>query len=630
MKRTRIVFLITLLFTLSFQLIAIQDTEQDTVTRFNVLESTPTSTTLEFSLPEFKLVKQELNGIEFDKIETQCDGFVPELGQPELPLYSTMVAIPYSGSVSLEVLNKTSFQVDNFTAIPAQDYTIENEMERSFALDEDFYNSNIEYPVQAENISDPMIVRDFRVVSLTFTPFTYNPSTRSLTVSENITYKLTYNDEPSVNEMEAPTMYSPSFEPIYSSMIANYELVVDRTIPSHNMRLLMVYGGSSDAQYLAKMDEFVKWKKQKGYKVTTASTDDIGSSTTDVKAYIQSKYNNIYTRPEYVTLIGDVGGSFDISCFTVSGGASDYPYTHLAGDDIMGDVFIGRMPIENVDDFLTMANKAFIYERDPVPAPPTWYNHMLLVGYTNSAGQSSMYVNKFMKDSGLRVNPNYTFTELYGTPSSSTMQQTLNQGAAFFMYRGWIGMNGWDHPSEGEFTNGNKMTHCIINTCSTGDFNGTDATDAIVRYGSPAAPKGAITAIGMATAGTHTLMNNVLSSQTTNGIFSLGYRNMSAPLLSSKLLLYMVYHDFIPAYAVNFPGWCNLMGDPTVEVYIGPPQALTAEYPTEVFPGQTCYPVTVEDSNGTPMEDAIVTLVSDDFQLILHTDANGNAIFELP
>ncbi len=630
MKKDPLLLLLAVLLFVTLPLMASNDIEASTVKNFEVLESTGNSTIIQFNLPKFQVETQKLNGMTFNKIETECDGYVPELGKPELPLYSTMVAIPYSGSVSLEVVNKSSYQIDNFTAVPAQDYTVENEMERSFAINEEFYNSDVQYPEVAESISDPMIVRDFRVVALTFSPFTYNPATRSLTVNENITYKLSYDSAPSVNEMEAPIMYSPSFKPLYRSMIVNYDLVVDRSIPTDNMRLLIIYGAGGDATFNAKLDEFVKWKKQKGYKVTTQSTSVIGTTTDDIHAYIQSKYNNIYTRPEYITLVGDVNGAFNISCYTVHGGSSDYPYTYLAGEDIMGDVFIGRMPIENVDDFLTMANKVFYFERDTVPVPPTWYNHMLLVGYTNSAGQSSMYVNKFMKDSGLRVNPDYTFTEIYGTPTATAMQQTLNQGAAFFMYRGWVGMNGWDYPSENEFTNGNRMTHCIINTCGTGNFNGTDATDSIVRYGSPAAPKGAITAIGMATSSTHTLMNNVLSSQTVNGIFSLGYRNMSAPLLSSKILLYMVYHDFMIDYAEKFPGWCNLMGDPTVEVFISPPDHIDADYPMEVFPGQTCYPVTVKDDNGDPIVGAIVTIVNDDMHLILETDVNGNAVFELP
>ncbi|MBN2829113.1 MAG: hypothetical protein JXR56_02200, partial [Candidatus Cloacimonetes bacterium] len=631
MKNARLVFLVALLILLCIQLNAIHDIEEAVAKQFKVIDSTVSHTTLEFSLPEFEIVTEELNGIEFNKIETECDGFVPEQGKPELPLYSTMVAIPYHGSVSLEVINKITHSISNFNAMPAQDYTVDDENNRSFSFDADFYNSNTVYPEVAERISEPGIIRDFRVVSLTFSPFTYNPSTRTIEVAENIVYRLNYSSEPGVNEMDAPEMYSPSFQPVYESLISNYNEVVDRNIPIHNKRILIIYGGSTDQTYLDKLDEFITWKRQKGYIVSSASTTDVGTTTTAVKAYIQSKYNNIYTRPEYVILIGDTSGSFQIDCWTVGGGASDYPYQQLAGGDTMGDIFIGRMPIETVTHFLTMVNKVFTYERDTVPAPPAWYNSMLLVGYSNSAGQSSIYVSKFYKHAGLRVNPNYTFTELYGTPSSATMQSTINAGVAFFVYRGWIGMNGWDGPpSESEFTNAQKMPHCIINTCGTGNFNGTDATDSIVRYGSPAAPKGAITAIGMATSSTHTLMNNVLSSQVGDSIFNWGMRDMGGPLLTAKLLLYMIYNDFLPSYAVNFPGWCNLMGDPTVEVLIGTPQPIVATYQHEVFPGQTCYPVHVEDNAGNPMVGALVTIVNDSMQLIKETDAVGNVVFELP
>jgi uncharacterized membrane protein len=627
MKKMYFIVLI-LVSMICLNLSALDNLEQETIRNFRVLEATSTQTTLEFNLPEFKIVTEELNGIQFNRIETESDGLIPETGKPELPVYSTMVAIPYHGSVSMEVINRNSYRIDNFSAIPTQDYTVENANDRSFAFDADFYNSDVQYPAEPLKISEPGVIRDFRVVSLTFSPFTYNPSTRSLEVTDNLTYRLSYTTEPGVNEIEAPEMYSPSFMPLYRSMIANLDQVMDRNIPVHNKRLLIIYGASTDAQYLAKLDEFVNWKKQKGYKVSTASTDATGTTTTDVKAYIQSKYNNIYTRPEYVLLIGDTSGALHIDCNSVGGGSSDYPYSQLAGSDTMGDVFIGRMPAETVTHFLTMANKVFTYERDPIPVPEAWYNHMLLVGDPSHSGQSTIYVSKFMKWASLNINPNYTFMELTG--NANAMTNEINQGVSFFVYRGYIGMSGWDMPTESNFSNGNKMPHCIINTCATGNFDSTDVTDSFVRFGTPALPKGGLTAIGMATASTHTLMNNVLSSQTIDSIFNWGMRDMSAPLLTAKLMLYMIYNDFLPSYAVNFPGWCNLMGDPTVEVFIGTPQALTAEYPTSVFPGQTCYPVQVLDTDGTPLEGAVVTIVRDGLQLIMETDADGNAVFELP
>ena len=53
-----------------------------------------------------------------------------------------------------------------------------------------------------------------------------------------------------------------------------------------------------------------------GYIVYTVSTDIIGGSTTEqIKSYIQMAYDTFDPPPEYVTLIGDVDGLFNIPTF---------------------------------------------------------------------------------------------------------------------------------------------------------------------------------------------------------------------------------------------------------------------------------------------------------------------------
>ncbi|MBN2829100.1 MAG: T9SS type A sorting domain-containing protein [Candidatus Cloacimonetes bacterium] len=623
MKKVYAVFCLALLAFFSLNSLSIEQ-QPNSITKFRVLESTSTQTTLEFSLPEFKVVTKELNGSAFNKIEAECDGFTPEAGLPELPIYSTMIAIPYHGSVSMEIVGQNSYTIDNYSAYPVQ------EENRSFAFDNEFYNGDSSYPQQGIQLSEPGIIRDFRVVSVSFIPFVYNPSTRSLVVTSNLTCRLNYSNESGVNEMEAPESYSPSFQPIYQSLIANYEQVFDRTIPVHNKRLLIIYGGSTDQQYLDKLDEFVQWKRQKGYKVTTASTTIIGTTTVAIKDYIQMRYNNTYTRPEYVLLIGDTSGSVHIDCWTVGGGASDYPYTQLAGGDTMGDVFIGRMPAENTVNFLTMANKVFTYEMDTAIEPTNWYNQILLVGNTNWVGQSTLNLAKYLKGEAMENNQNYNFTELYGSPSSTSMTATINSGVSLFLYSGFIGMNGWDSPTEASFTNSHKMPHCIFNAPATGNFNSTDASDMFVRFGTPAMPKGGITAIGVSNALEFVSETNIIPGGIIDGIFNLGYSDMSAPLLYGKLSMYEIYNAIASNYTVNYPAWFNLMGDPTVEVFIGTPGTLIAEYPASVQPGETIYPVHVEDEEGNPMEGAVVTLVNDGFQIISESDANGNTLFTLP
>ncbi|MBN2828787.1 MAG: T9SS type A sorting domain-containing protein [Candidatus Cloacimonetes bacterium] len=603
---------------------------QEAVKHFQVLESTATHTTLEFNLPDFEILTEEINNIPFKRLAIQSDGLTPEEGLPELPIYSTLVAIPYHGSASLEIVNKQTYQIDNFVPAPVQEDVAEND--RTFAFNADFYNSNSSYPYETESISEPKIIRDFRVVGMTFCPFSYNPATRSLEVTESVTYRINYSNTPSLNEMEAPIAYSPSFEPLYQALITNYEEVIDRTIPMDNKRLLIIYGANDDQDYQDKLAEFIKWKKQKGYKVQAISTADCGSTTAEVKAQIQLVYNNYFIRPEYVLLIGDVTGDMPIECWMPNDKASDYPYTQLAGNDLLGDVFIGRIPAENVTHFQTMVNKVFTYERDPLVQPDEWYNHMLLVGQSYSLEQSLIYLNLFMKYAALNINPNYTFTEYYDDPQEDLMQTAFNQGVSFFVYRGRVWMSGWNPlPAETEFTNGIMMPHCILVNSNTGRYDGSSVTDSFVRYGTPTQPKGAITAIGMTQVTSHHYMQNMISGQIIDSIFNWGLRNMSAPLLAAKLVNDIVYSDSESFYVNYFNDGCNLMGDPTVEVFIGTPQPIIVEYPESVYPGQSCYPVHVEDNDGSSLEGAVVTLVNDaNMQLITETDAYGNALIELP
>ncbi len=591
---------------------------------FEILESSESGLKIKFSLPEYELQTDRASrgAVKIIKSESVTKASIP--GVNEVPLYTTTVAIPNTGSVELEILSQETESI-NLPFLHSKFGDSSSEV----------IDPLTDLRLETGKLSSPAIIRDLRVVNLTLSPFKYNVEEDKLEVLKEVTYKLNYKQDRGNNELvRNDNTISSSFIPLYRSLVSNFDLISDRYEIDYDKRLLIVYGNSTNDQYMDKLDEFIRWKKQKGYSVTYASTQTTGTTTGSIKSYIQSKYNNHYTRPDYVLLIGDVTGSLSIPCWQVYNGDSDYPFTQLAGGDDLGDVFIGRMPAENVTDFLTMAEKVFIYERDLVPMPPAataWYNRMLLVADTDPSGQSCQYVNYYARQVSEMVNPDYDYVELYATqPSAQTMTATINQGVSFFNYRGHINMSYWDMPSEGEYTNANRLPHCVINTCATGNFGSTDVSDSFVRFGSPALPKGGLTAIGMATPSTHTMLNNVLSSGTFEGIFVHGMRDMSAPLLHSKWLLYFVYHDLLPVKAVEFPGWCNLMGDPTVEVFVGDPESLSVQYRESVRNSDTVYSVKVNDADGNDVNDACVTILYNNTQLIAYTNASGIATLSLP
>jgi hypothetical protein len=256
---------------------------------------------------------------------------------------------------------------------------------------------------------------------------------------------------------------------------------------------------------------------------------------------------------------------------------------------------------------------------------------MLLVGDWDPSGISTIYINKYIKEYALEVNPAYTFTELYGSqPSATSMNTALSMGVGIFNYRGWLGMSGWS-PST-SITNSYRVPHTVNITCGTGTFeNSTSTSEAFTRLGTESAPAGAVTTIGMATTGTHTGYNNTLDGGIFAGILTQGMRTMGEALLHGKLYLFETYGLTHTAGANYSAHWCNLIGDPSMEVFIGIPSTYQIVAPTSIPVGYSLLDVVVKDANGVAVEGQCVTLSYGSTILArAYSDEYGLAVLSLP
>ncbi len=586
---------------------------------------------IKFTLPEFEIKNETLSSANYQKIFMQNAEYLAEDGMPELPVLSTSIAIPHRGGVQLEVLNTEFNVITQYMPYPVQ-AGMETDNPKSVNFNSVFYQGTGQYPSSIVEYGDPVIIRDLRIVTINITPFVWDAATQQLRVNNEIDFRLTFNDLPSVNELsEEPTFISPSFAKVYEGLILNFDDYRNAVFANQPPKYLVIYGNSTDQAYLTKLDEYALWKRQKGADVAMVSTSVAGTSNTAIKNYIQTQYDNINTRPDFIILIGDTSGSYTIPTFMHGSFPGDYIYTHLAGNDFQGDAFIGRISAENFAQLDNLLAKGLAYEKNINVAQADWLDRMLLVGDWSPSGISCMYISKYMKEVSYFVNPNYTYTELYGSdPSPTQMNAAMNQGVGFFNYRGYLGMSGWS-PSESNLFNGNKLPHAIIITCGTGNFNNSTATsEAFIRLGTSAAPKGAVTAIGMATSSTHTSFNNTLNGGIINGLFTHGMRTMGEAMLNGKLYLHQIYGVSSPSNAQNFAMMGNLMGDPTLEVFVGIPGEFSVDMPVSIPVGLSLLDIAVT-SSGAPIEGACVT-ISQGSTIISrgYTDAEGNVIMILP
>ncbi len=627
MKGSRVVVVIAMLLWLG-SLFASQDADAST---FRVTLSDQHRIVLELSSPEPQIESVRFNGESFSRIRMPGSEPSAEEGSPELPIFSALVAIPVNATYTV---NYEYSNVKTIRDVKPQPVVAD---ETKLTTLSSAYIGNEKYPASLVTSSEDAFLRDFRVLPLQAYPLSWDPVENSLTQYGDIriTIELSYGDAD--GEPIPYTTYSSTFEKLYDAQILNFADYRNILMAPRNARVLLIHGNSSDQTFITKLNEFVNWKRQKGFEVTVASTSVAGTSNTAIKNYIQSQYNNSDTRPDFIILLGDVGGSFGVPTWyeTESGynGEGDYPYTYLSGNDMLGDAFIGRISAENISQLTTLFSKIYTYEKNVNITPPTasWLNRMLIIGDPSTSGISCVYVGQHIHEIAQYANPDYTFIENYSSGYSSTMNSGVNQGVGFFSYRGYYGVSGWSPSSS--LTNGFKLPHASVLTCGTGSFSGTSLSESFMRLGTEAVPAGAVTCIGMATTGTHTGLNNILSAGIMNGVFTHKMRTMGEALLNGRIYLHTIQSATLPTHVKSFAHWCNLMGDPTLEAWVGIPQQMAMDAPASIPMGTTTLEVSVNDILQMPMENVCVTAFSSTLNSVVakaYTGADGVAVLYLP
>ncbi|HNQ43235.1 MAG TPA: C25 family peptidase propeptide domain-containing protein, partial [Candidatus Cloacimonadota bacterium] len=151
-----------------------------------------------FTLPEFEVRQETAEGQIYHRISLSEAASLMQSGMPELPMISTTIAIPHQGCVSVEVLNSQYSIIPQYNAYPLQQGN-ELESPKAFVKNSDYYSNGGSYPAQQIEYSDPMIMRDFRIVQIQINPFSYNATTQELTAFTNIQLRVNYTNEPGIN-----------------------------------------------------------------------------------------------------------------------------------------------------------------------------------------------------------------------------------------------------------------------------------------------------------------------------------------------------------------------------------------------------------------------------------------------
>lgn len=617
-----------------YKFLTILISSQVLLAQFTLQNNGIDKTTIQFTQGEVSFEPQG----EFTKLFSSNSGTTTDYGQPELPLFSTLIEVNARKEYSVTFNVLSSHTIEDIKIFPFQNKDKTEAPGLIKFKDELFYKRDSFYPESILDVSERLVMRDLHLLNISVVPFQYNPVLKTLEVYDEIEIEIreTGNREDEGNSDRLP---SRIFEKLYSTLVLNYE-ERSRDDDYQDPAILYICGGNSESS--STFQQLVDWRHQRGYVVYTASLSETGSSANSIKNYIQNAYNNFNPAPEYVALVGDVGGTFNIPTFYEDWGhdhygnqcEGDHPFSQLDGNDLLPEVLIGRISIRSTTDLGVVVNKILHYEKGTYAQTMLpYYEKAALVGDPSSSGYSTVITNEYVEE----ILTAYDFDDVRlktsGGSWSSWMQNQLNEGVLYFNYRGYLGVSGFDNSNIDAANNSHKLPFATVLTCGTGSFaeDETCISEKFLRAGSISIPKGGIAAISTATWNTHTLFNNIVNMGIYDGIFAKGIETAGGSLASGKIALYNAYPTNPYNWVNAFTQWNNLMGDPATHLWTDTPENLIVQFEESIPFGTNFLDVHVSSSIGMSVENAMITVLKGNDEIFLNilTNEFGDATLDL-
>jgi len=231
-------------------------------------------------------------------------------------------------------------------------------------------------------ISEPAIMRDLRVVRVTFTPT--EQAARAGADPRTVDVTLRGTGEPGLNEKRRHHSHvSPAFRGLYESQVVNYDASMERALTSADRtgasaaaprsgRDPLPFGGRyliivwDAVEYL--VEPLAEWKHRKGIQTRVVKLSDVGSTPEEIKDYIQTAYDTWAVPPEYVLLVGDTE---QVPVYYGLTHTDNY-YATVDGTDYLADIMVGRLTADGPGHCSTQVAKILGYERTPLENDPNW------------------------------------------------------------------------------------------------------------------------------------------------------------------------------------------------------------------------------------------------------------------
>ncbi len=368
------------------------------------------------------------------------------------------------------------------------------------------------------------------------------------------------------------------------------------------------------------------WKTKKGMLARVVTVSEAGGTPQYVRDYVRAAWSSWPVPPEYLLIVASPaalpGYQYENESY----------YGDMGGDYLM-ELPVGRFPAWSLRECSTMVAKTLAYERHPEESDTLWY----LKGTTIVVEEDSLHHDPYyQEDTRLSrqywVDSGYVVAEslanIWGDDADDAIA-SVHDGRTFIGYRGvagggWADSFYWFWPVG--WTNGRRLPIIVSATCATITVAPGEVMlgDACMRYGTPDQLGGTVAFYGT------TLLGMMISAECSAGyraffdaIFRDGIYRLGPATLRSRARVDSLFHDYDRYFE-----WC-LLGDPELNLWIGPPRDITVAHDTATHVGPQQFTVEVSDDFG-PVPGALVCVSMDTTVYAWDTaDASGSVTLDL-
>ena len=605
------------------------------------------------------------------------DGYLPSAaaGVPSLPTFSRLIEVPLCRDYEVTVTEAVydTLQLHGTKLMPTQPSRSKSDTTPArLVMDTKLYSIDAFYGQEEASVEPVGIARDRNLARLQFSPVRYNPVRGQLIVCRRAVVTVHYVE---ADRKASTTLFNRYYSPAFSigNGILNslYPKSVRTTAP---IRYLIV----AHSSFRGQLENFVQWKRRKGYLTDIVYTDSsaVGTTTTSISSYIHSQYTNATDScpaPTFLLIVGDHEQIPAFTGTTETDHITDLYYISWTAGDNIPDCYCGRFSAQNVSQLTPQIAKTLMYEQYTF-ADPSFLDRAILVagvdggsagdhGYTHADPAmdyaATHYINSTQGFSQVRYFKNNTTVipiasgVTIGSSASSnsaTVRGYYNEGAGWINYSAHGSATSWGTPNFttthiSSMTNTQKFGLMIGNCCLTNKFETTTCFgEALLRKDNYCGAVGYIGgsnstywgedfywAVGLRSSISATM--SMAYDAANLGAYDRLCHTHGEPYsqwaLSQGAVMMvgnMAVESSTSSLKLYYWEIYHLMGDPSVMPYLTQPSVMSVTAPSQLASGVTSFSVTVAPYAYVALTDTL----SRTFIASAYADSTGAATLALP